>query len=236
METRFSDPSTQTLSPLPEAVSALATRLGATGAPQLSAVELTQSGTMRGSPEGRPLRFSAFQHIDLRRCAFSWHASVGPLGCVSVVDALEESEAQLDLRLLRVIPLGSAAASPALTKGEIMRYLAELAWAPDAILMNPELSWQVVDERRLRVRAGHGAGRGEVTLQLDVQGRITEVTADDRPREEGDGFVERPWRGRFGDYRQHQGRWIPFAAEVDWVLEGQPFTTWSAVVHSWEMA
>jgi len=235
MEVRLSDPSPQAVPALPGAVRALAERLGAMGAPPLSTVTLTQSGTMRGAPESRPLRFTASQSIELRRCAFSWRANVGPLGCVSVVDALEESEPRLDLRLLRVIPLGSATASPALTKGETMRYLAELAWAPDAILMNAELDWRVVDERRLRVGAGQGEARGEVTLRLDTLGRIAEVAAEDRPREEGDGFVERPWRGRFGDYRQHQGRWIPFAAEVDWVLEGQPFTTWSGVIHNWEV-
>ncbi|MXP63278.1 hypothetical protein E0493_07920 [Roseomonas sp. M0104] len=236
METRLSDPSTQAVPPLPGAASVLAQRLGATGGPWLSGVSLAQSGTMRGSPGARPLRFSAAQSIDLRRCAFSWRANVGPLGCVSVVDALEGSEPRLDLRLLRVIPLGSATASPALTKGEIMRYLAELAWAPDAILLNPELDWQELDGRSLRVGAGQGAARGEVTLRLDAQGRIVEARAEDRPREEEEGFVERPWRGRFGDYRQHEGRWIPFAAEVDWVIEGRPFTTWSGVLRSWEIA
>jgi hypothetical protein len=114
-----------------------------------------------------------------------------------------------------------------------MRYLAELAWAPDAILGNPLLAWTVVGERMLRVSAGHGQARGEVELQIDESGRIAGVLAKDRPRKEASGFVERPWRGRFFDYRQRQGRWLPFAGEVGWVLEGQTFTAWEGTLLSW---
>jgi len=31
---------------------------------------------------------------------------------------------------------------PSLLKGELMRYLAELPWAPDALLANPWLAWR----------------------------------------------------------------------------------------------
>jgi hypothetical protein len=102
-----------------------------------------------------------------------------------------------------------------------MRYLAELAWAPDAILGNPLLAWTVVGERMLRVSAGHGQARGEVELQIDESGRIAGVLAKARPRKEAPGFVERPWRGRFFDYRQRQGRWLPFAGEVGWSSKGR---------------
>jgi len=50
-----------------------------------------------------------------------------------------------------------------------------------------------------------------------------------------------PWvpstqHGRFFDYRRHQGRWLPFAGEVGWVLEGQPFTAWGGEILSWAIA
>ncbi|MDJ0388205.1 hypothetical protein QMO56_08770 [Roseomonas sp. E05] len=218
---------------LPEAVRRLAAGLGAPGDASLAEVALTQSGTMRGAPGARPLRFSARQRINLRQLAFTWRATMGPFGCVSVVDALDEGGGRLDVRLLRAIPLGGATDGPALMKGEIMRYLAELAWAPDALLANAALEWRALDSQTLRVAAGRGPARGEVTLRLDALGRIAEAAAEDRPRREGAGFVERPWRGRFSDYRQHQGRWIPCAAEVDWILDGHPFTTWSGTLRSW---
>jgi len=40
---------------------------------------------------------------------------------------------------LGVIPVARAERSSALMRGELMRYLAELAWAPDAFLFNTTL-------------------------------------------------------------------------------------------------
>jgi hypothetical protein len=156
-----------------------------------------------------------------------------PLGCISVIDALANSEANLEVRAFRLLRIASVKGGAAVAKGEVMRYLVELAWAPDAILCNPLLAWTVVDRRILRVSAGYGQARGEVELQIDESGRIAGVLAKDRPRKEASGFVERPWRRRFFDYREHQGRWLPFAGEVGWVLEGQTFTAWQGILLSW---
>lgn len=221
---------------LPEPVRRLAERLGATGDMGLAGVELGQAGSLRGAPDGRSMRFSASQVIRLRRPAFTWRARMGPFGCLSVVDALEEGIAQLDLRLFGAFRLAHETGGPALAKGEAMRYLAELAWAPDAILLNPALDWHMVDERTLRVGTGEGAGRGEVTLRLDEEGRIFGASAEDRPRKEAAGFVARRWRGRFLDYRWHQDRWIPFGGEADWILDGCAFTTWRGSLLRWGLA
>jgi len=221
---------------LPAEVRALALRLGATGDPALSGVTLTQSGTMRDGPADRFRRFSAVQRIELHRPDFSWRARAGPFGCISVVDAMRGGEARLEVRLLGLLRIAGLRGGEAPAKGEVMRYLAELAWAPDAILLNPALSWQVVDGRTLRVAAGHGAARGEVELGLDEEGRIASVLAADRPRREGDGFVGRPWRGRFRGYRRHEGRWLPFRGEVGWQLEGGWFTAWRGAIGDWSIA
>jgi hypothetical protein len=182
------------------------------------------------------MRFYARQTVDLRRPAFEWRASAGPLGCISVTDALRDEEARLEVRAFRYFRVAAVKGGAAAAKGEIMRYLAELAWAPDAILANPALAWRLVDGRTLCVSAGCGGARGEVLLRLDSCGRIAAVAAEDRPRKEADGFVERPWRGFFSDYRQHQGRWLPFAAKVGWLLDGHTFIAWRGRILSWTAA
>ena len=48
----------------------------------------------------------------------------------------------MDVLALGFIPLVRAQHTTALQRGELMRYLAELAWAPDAILHNPHLRWR----------------------------------------------------------------------------------------------
>ncbi|MER9124327.1 hypothetical protein NKH81_14705 [Mesorhizobium sp. M0959] len=221
---------------LPPEVHDLAARLGARGTVPTSFVKLMQSGTMRDRPTARPMRFSARQSISLQRCEFEWRASTGPFGCVSVVDALKDEGAEIDVRVFHLFRVARAKGGAALLKGETMRYLAELAWAPDAILGNPSLDWAVIDDRTLRVGAGHGESRGEVELRLDESGHIASVTAKDRPHKEGTGFVERPWHGRFFDYRKHEGWLLPFQGEVGWVLDGQSFIAWRGSITDWAVA
>ena len=200
---------------------------------------LTQRGTMRDRPEDRDIRFSARQTIDLHRPAFEWRASAGPFGCISVLDALNNKEARLEVRAFHLLRIAGVKGGAALAKGNIMRYLAELAWAPDAILCNHSLVWTVIDARTLRVGARQpqiqAQAQGEVELQLDDDGRIAGIVAQDRPRKERAGFVERPWRGRFHDYRQHHGRWLPFAGEVGWVLDGEAFMAWRGTILNWDL-
>src|ERR1700737_585298 len=149
---------------LPAAVYDLALRLGANPERNRTTVNLTQTGRMKPGGAARWMSFSAKQTIATRECAFEWLARAGPLGMVSVCDALKDGEGRLDVLALGIIPIARAEHSSALMRGELMRYLAELAWAPDAILLNTELRWREDGPDRLAVSAGVGETAAEVTL------------------------------------------------------------------------
>ena len=116
-----------------------------------------------------------------------------------------------------------------------MRYLAELAWAPDAILHNQNLRWRVDDGDNLAVSVGAGADACEVVLSLNDQGRISSAFAPNRPRSTVPPYLPTPWRGYFSDYRLHKGRWLPFAAAVSWEVDGPPFLYWQGSIEEWEL-
>ena len=153
---------------------------------------------------------------------------------ISARDALKDGEGRFDVMALGIIPLSRAAHSFALARGELMRYLAELPWAPDAILLNAHLRWHAVDPDTLAVSAGSGETAVEVTLTLDSEGRIAGAFAPDRPRSATPPLLLTPWTGRFGDYRHHQGFWLPFAGEVAWVVDGKETVYWQCRVEHWE--
>lgn len=219
---------------LPSDVLRLAERLGSTPDSSGRLVRLTQAGSMRDDPERRFMSFTAKQTIATDRTEFAWRARTGPLGFITVVNEFENDAPRLDVRVLGWLRLASVRGEAAAAKGEIMRYLAELPWAPDAILANRHLVWRVVDGQTLRVSCRSGSVRGEVELKLNGQGCVGEVFAPDRPRKEGALFVERPWRGRFFDYREHLGRWLPFRGEVGWDVDGQTFVAWRGELMSWD--
>jgi hypothetical protein len=221
---------------LPAAVRDLALRLGADPNAGARRVRLTQTGRMKSQLDATSwMPFTASQAISTQTCAFDWRARAGPLGLVSVRDALADGEGRLEVTALGFIPIARASHSTALLRGEFMRYLAELAWAPDAILHNAELRWRRDGPDTLAVSAGAAETASEVLLSLDSDGRIAGGFAPDRPRSATPPILPTPWRGRFFDYRRHEGRWLPFAGEVAWEIDGREIVYWQGRVVHWAM-
>jgi hypothetical protein len=220
---------------LPSTVYDLAVRLGVKPGGDCSRVKLTQAGRMKAKIEARSwMAFRATQSISTRTSAFDWRARAGPLGMISGRDALENGEGRFDIMALGFIPVARAAHSVALVRGELMRYLAELPWAPDAILLNTALRWREDGPYRFVVSARVGETTVDVTLSLDSEGRIVDAFAPDRPRSALAPILPTPWRGRFSGYRQHDGRWLPFVGEVSWEIEGKECIYWQAHIDGWE--
>lgn len=142
----------------------------------------------------------------------------------------------MDVTALGVFPLVRARSSFSLTKGELQRYLAELPYAPDAILHNPALEWREIDRNQLAVATGSGAQRAEVIFTLDPDGHIGSVRAEDRPRSVTAPTLPTPWEGQFSDYRPCQGRSVPYAAEVAWVIDGTRNLYWRGSLTDWTLA
>lgn len=219
---------------LPAPVYDLALRLGIRPDSTCLGVRLAQTGRMKmklGSAAW--MSFTASQTISIRACEFQWFARFGPFGLVSACDALEKDRGRLDIMALGCIPIARTERSSALMRGELMRYLAELAWAPHALLLNTALRWRVNAPDALAVSAGAGETASEVVLNLDSEGRIAGAFALDRPRSATEPILPTPWRGRFSDYRLHNGIWIPFAGEVSWEIKGREEIYWQGRIETW---
>jgi hypothetical protein len=221
-------------SDLPTAVVELAARLGAKFVCGGADVALAQKGRMkRALGKDAWMSFSARQSIKCGSCDFAWRARFGPFGMVEVCDALERGVGRLDVTALGLIPIVRTPNTLALVRGELMRYLAEIPWTPDAILENTALRWRDDGSGGIVVGAGDGAGAAEIVFGLDHEGRIATTFAPDRARATIDPILPTPWRGRFTDYRLHNDRWIPFAAEVAWEIDGREDVYWQGTIASW---
>jgi hypothetical protein len=128
-------------------------------------VSLTQKGKMRNGADDPFMPFRARQTIALARPEFRWRASAGPWGAIKVENGLTQGQGHFKVRLFGILSVAEMGGGALLAKGEIMRYLAELAWAPDAMLANKSLIWNVRGPGKIVVGAGHGEARGEVQLQ-----------------------------------------------------------------------
>ncbi|MGO9360776.1 MAG: DUF6544 family protein [Xanthobacteraceae bacterium] len=219
---------------LPAEVLALAQWLGAADGRPARLVRLTQRGEMWLKPGARALAFTARQTIAVADVGFLWQAKFAMAGLpMRIIDYLVDDQGGLQGRLVGVVPVVTMIGGDAMFRGEAMRYLAELIWAPDAMLLNRRLDWRVIDARTLAVATGAGARRCEVRLLLDEAGDPVRVEADDRPRQDRGVVTPTPWFCRGRDFRAIGGRRIPTAGEAGWIVDGVEFIYWRARIESW---
>jgi hypothetical protein len=196
-------------------------------------VQIMQAGTMWQKPGGRARRFTAVQDIAVEEVAFSWRARFPLVPGVSlrVVDRYAAGAGRLEARLLGVIPI-MRQRGPELAEGEALRYLSELAWAPQAMVLNRQLAWRELDGNAVELATPVGATRAAVRLDFDPAGDIIGASAEARPALEGKQIVRRPWAGRFADYATVGGMRIPTRAEVWWERPEGRFVYWAGTVTS----
>lgn len=189
-------------------------------------VRLRQRAEMRANPGDHWQPHAAEQVIGVRAPGFVWLARMRlswPLP-VQVLDSYVDGNGRVEVRLFGSLRLAGAT-GPQVCRGELMRYLAELAWVPHAMLHNPGLSWREVDATTVEVSAEGADGPARIRLVFE-DGDIVRVEADDRPRAVAGGTVPTAWRGSFSDYRQIGGCRIPARAEAGWLLSTGPFVCW----------
>jgi hypothetical protein len=204
--------------------------------PLRSTVHFKQVGEMQLKP-GRWLPFRAEQEIAADRVEFAWRANfrAAPLVSVRVRDWYRSGVGGLDVRLWGVLPVVHARGEQ-FARGEAMRYLAELALAPQAMVSNPALEWRQVAESTVEVATRVGRERVAVLLRFDGAGDIVGASTDVRPRMVGKQVVDTPWSGVFREYREFNGVRLPVTAEVSWLLSDGPFTYFRGRVTGWSAA
>jgi hypothetical protein len=110
-----------------------------------------------------------------------------------------------------------------------MRYLAELVWAPHAILHNQFLGWRAIDATTVEVSAPSLGGPVRVRLVFE-NGLAVGFEADDRPRLDGGRAIPTRWQGRCFDYRTIGGCRDPAQAVAGWVLPEGRFDYWRGTI------
>lgn len=219
--------------PHPELVRRYLARSLPPGSRVPATVRVRQSGEMWKARDARPMRFEATEDFACDRVAFSWRARfplLGPLA-MTVLDGFADGAGRLRVSLLGLPLRGQT--GPETDVAEAMRYLAELAWAPQAIAANRELAWQAVDDRTVEVVYDTGV-TARVRWEFDDAGDPVRVTGM-RPFSTRKGFVEMPWGGDFREYQDFSGTRVPALGEAWWQLPEGRFVYWRARVTAHEL-
>jgi hypothetical protein len=192
-----------------------------------------QRAQMRLSPDKAFFDVDATQLSGTRTPAFVWEATakVASIVPIRVVDSYVRGHGLLEVKVAGAIAMAHAT-GPENDLGEMMRFLSELPWNPDAILGAHGLSWRQIDDRTVEVSAQTDGGVARVRHIFDANGDIVGIEADDRPYLIDGNSQPTRWIGRFRDYAMYGSYRLPSYGEVAWDLPEGEFVYWRGKVVS----
>jgi hypothetical protein len=185
-----------------------------------------QAGSIRPlQPRAAWKAFRAVERFTLVPPEFVWDASVriAPFVSLQVHDEYANGQGASKARLAGLIQLGGQRGGAQIASASLVRYLAEAAWIPTALLPSEAVRWTAIDDDSARVALDD---RG-ISVSLDVQfGKAGEIARVSTMRHAGRERGMLPWVGRFRAYARIHRMMIPIEAEVEWILPEGPVAVW----------
>ncbi|HQI74204.1 MAG TPA: hypothetical protein PLM65_13705, partial [Smithella sp.] len=164
--------------------------------------------------------FTSTQRVITRRPGFDWEGRVAmmPGLPVRVHDAYAAGEGILHAAVLGLVSMVNLRGTGEVAQGELMRFFAEAAWYPTALLPSQGVLWDAVDDHSARATIKDGDLTLTLLFRFNKEGLIETVRAEARGRTIGGKVVPTPWEGRFWNYEARDGMQVPFDGEVAWLL------------------
>lgn len=222
---------------LPEPVARYLRLVLPPGTPIVRAVELTHRGTFnmgQSAEQWRP--FTSRQYVITRRPGFVWDGRVDMLPGLRVLvhDAYIAGEGILEPAIGGLFTLNKLIDRGEVARGELMRYFAEAAWYPTALLPSQGTQWEAIDDSRARATMVDGSLKLTMTFEFGSDGLIEAVRSDSRGRTLNGAIVMTPWEARVFDYQRRGGMLVPTAGEVAWLAPEGRMPYWRGSVTSIE--
>ncbi len=190
------------------------------GQPLIAAATVELAGQINLSATGEQWKpFRSRQRIVTQRPGFVWDARVAmaPGLPVRVLDSYVDGRGLLHAALLGLFTVAQEQGDGEIARGECMRYFAEAAWYPTALLPGPRLRWAAVDDRSALATLTDGAITLTLLFRFNDAGLIESFRAEARGATQAGQALMLPWEGCWSDYRSYGDLRVPFKGEVAWM-------------------
>ncbi len=207
------------------------------GQPVVLAVDLEHTGTFNLSETAENWKsFVSTQRVVVRRPGFHWEARIRmtagfakrfrdayvvvnrPGPAIRVHDAYIAGEGILHASLFGLVSVARQRGTSEIARGELMRFLAEAAWYPTALLPSQGAQWESIDGTSARVTLTDRKTSVSMAFRFNDQGLIESVHAEARGRTVRGRIVPTRWEGKWRSYELRDGMLIPLEGEVAWIL------------------
>ncbi len=190
------------------------------GQPIITAVRIDIAGRFNLSPTGEQWKpFSSRQRVVTRRPGFLWDATIamGPGVHVRVVDSYIVGKGLLHAAMQGLFTMAHIQGEGEIARGEFMRWCAEVAWYPTALLPSQGVRWTAVDEQSAHATFTEGQLTLTLLFRFSEAGSIGSFRAEARGGMVGKQLVMAPWEGIWSNYQLRDGVQVPLTGEVAWM-------------------
>jgi hypothetical protein len=190
------------------------------GQPVVTALTIEMAGTFNMSTTAERWKpFTSRQRVATHRPGFLWDAQVSimPGLMVRVIDSYIAGAGLLHAAILGLFTVAQTSGGGEVARGEFMRFLAEAAWYPTALLPSQGVRWEAVDERSAHATIADGPLTLTLLFRFNQVGLIDSVHADARGAIVGDKVVMMPWECNLSNYEVRNGMTVPMTGEASWV-------------------
>jgi hypothetical protein len=190
------------------------------GQPVILAATVKLAGTFNMSATGEQWKpFTSRQRVITHRPGFLWDAQVSMLPGLKarVVDSYIAGKGMLHVAILGLFSVADVSGGGEIARGEFMRFFAETAWYPTALLPSQGVRWEAVDDRSANATIVDGPLAVTLLFRFNDAGLIDSFRAEARGGIVGKELVMAPWEGNFSNYQTHDGMTVPYTGEVAWM-------------------
>ncbi|MEO5733561.1 MAG: DUF6544 family protein [Rubrivivax sp.] len=190
------------------------------GQPLIATATFDLVGTINLSATGEQWKpFTSTQRAVTHRPGFLWNGRVAMLPGLAahVQDSYIAGVGTLHAAVLGLFTVARVKGDGEIARGELMRYFAEMAWYPTALLPSQGVRWAAVDDRAAHATLVDGAISLTLLFRFDNAGLIASVHADARGAGVGKDTVMLPWDCSVSDYQLRGGMMVPTRGEAAWV-------------------
>ena len=199
------------------------------GQPMVAAVSVEHSGTFNMSETGEQWKpFTSTQRVIIQRPGFDWEARIAMMPGVAarVHDAYISGEGLLHASLFGLVSIVNLRGTQEIAQGELMRFFAEAAWYPTALLPSQGVRWEAVNDTSSKAMLEDGKITVAMLVRFNEDGLIESGRAETRGRTVAGAVIPTPWEGRWSHYELRDGMLIPLEGEVAWMLPEGPKPYW----------
>lgn len=186
------------------------------GTPLAASAHLKMSGAIKPNSNSDWADLTATQVLTPGQ-GFVWKASAqSGLVSMGVVDQWADNSGRMRIAIFGLIPVVNEGSAD-ISKSALGRLVIESIWLPSSLLPQNGVTWETVDDRHARATLTVRGEEMTLTLAVDADGRLMEVTTRRYGNQTDDGsFQYIPYGATSAAERTFGGYTIPTSLSIGW--------------------